>query len=284
MVTFVANQATDMRSLPELALLADYSNLTFPVAVIGDSFTATADNISFDFTGSSFVIVASVPVSGTIEGMAIRLDEQPAYSISGLSLDIGSVNDLFSGGVDAGLTELLSGDDEVIGSGGNDNLRGYGGNDTISGHNGKDDLHGQGGDDTLIGGTGNDRLFGATGADTLIGGGGANKLYGGPGPDAFVFDTIVQLIKADKIKDFQPTIDQIQLDNAYFTEIGADGPLQHAMFHVGRKAHDSNDRIIYNHHNGRLFYDPDGTGSDHKVEFAVLKGHPHLDADNFLVI
>jgi hypothetical protein len=42
------------------------------------------------------------------------------------------------------------------------------------------------------------------------------------------------------------------------------------MFWKGAKAHDANDRIVYNPKNGALFYDPDGTGAGTAVKIAVL--------------
>ena len=80
----------------------------------------------------------------------------------------------------------------LIGSFGNDTLRGtaaadaiYGieGNDTIDGRDGDDTLFGGLGVDTLIGGNGNDQLKGEGGNDTLEGGLGDDRLEGGLGDD-----------------------------------------------------------------------------------------------------
>jgi Ca2+-binding RTX toxin-like protein len=80
----------------------------------------------------------------------------------------------------------------LIGSFGNDTLKGtaapdaiYGieGNDTIEGRDGDDTLFGGLGTDTLLGGNGNDQLKGEGGNDTLEGGLGDDRLEGGLGDD-----------------------------------------------------------------------------------------------------
>lgn len=57
-----------------------------------------------------------------------------------------------------------SGDDELLGSDGIDNLYGGNGNDTLMGYNGNDGLYGGAGTDTLTGGGGGDRFLLSTGA------------------------------------------------------------------------------------------------------------------------
>lgn len=64
------------------------------------------------------------------------------------------------------------GDDVICGGPGKDILEGEGGNDSIDGGGGSDDVIGQAGNDTLLGGGNNDYLEGALGDDDLDGGGG----------------------------------------------------------------------------------------------------------------
>jgi Ca2+-binding RTX toxin-like protein len=80
----------------------------------------------------------------------------------------------------------------IVGSNGNDTLRGtpaadvisgLGGNDRIKGLAGKDVICGGPGKDRLLGGKGKDKLLGQKGKDTLFGGPGKDKLKGGPGKD-----------------------------------------------------------------------------------------------------
>lgn len=87
------------------------------------------------------------------------------------------------GDADAFFGILLSGDDEITGSSGNDTLKGYAGDDTIDGASGNDVLYGGAGADELDGGAGADRLFGEADSDLLFGGAGNDRLDGGDGDD-----------------------------------------------------------------------------------------------------
>jgi Ca2+-binding RTX toxin-like protein len=66
-------------------------------------------------------------------------------------------------------------------------LLGTAGDDVLRGDHGMDQLFGFKGDDRLIGGAGADRLHGGGGDDVLIGGFGTDRLSGGGGADLFVF-------------------------------------------------------------------------------------------------
>ncbi|WP_303812850.1 Ig-like domain-containing protein, partial [Sandarakinorhabdus limnophila] len=76
-----------------------------------------------------------------------------------------------------------SGNDVIRGLAGNDQLFGLAGNDTLDGGAGDDYVDGDDGDDTLVGGDGNDRLVGGNGNDTLDGAEGNDTLEGGNGND-----------------------------------------------------------------------------------------------------
>lgn len=76
-----------------------------------------------------------------------------------------------------------SADDILIGSDGNNQLRGEHGNDQLIGGGGDDILRGGNDDDTLDGGSGNDNLRGDSGNDTLTGGSGNDFIQGGDGND-----------------------------------------------------------------------------------------------------
>ncbi|VEP18019.1 hypothetical protein H1P_6740001 [Hyella patelloides LEGE 07179] len=73
--------------------------------------------------------------------------------------------------------------DSVIGSAGNDTLRGRDGNENLNGLAGDDSLEGRNGDDILNGGAGNDSLFGGDGNDVLEGSDGNDSLDGGDDND-----------------------------------------------------------------------------------------------------
>lgn len=80
------------------------------------------------------------------------------------------------------------GNDFILGSSADNQLKGSYGNDTIRGGGGNDNLYGDAGDDRLDGGTGNDRLFGGSGDDYLRGGEGNDYLLGESGADRLYGD------------------------------------------------------------------------------------------------
>ena len=67
-----------------------------------------------------------------------------------------------------------AGNDLILGTAGNDNLRGLGGDDCIVGGDGNDRLRGNRGNDILLGGAGNDRLRGGQNTDVCDGGSGTD--------------------------------------------------------------------------------------------------------------
>jgi Ca2+-binding RTX toxin-like protein len=71
----------------------------------------------------------------------------------------------------------------VVGTGGQDRLKGTRKQDVIAGLGGRDRISGRRGNDVLCGGPGRDRLKGGPGKDRLLGQGGADILIGGPGKD-----------------------------------------------------------------------------------------------------
>ncbi len=96
---------------------------------------------------------------------------------------------------DGGTLVGTAGNDDIRGSAGADRLQGHkgddviragAGNDTVIGDQGDDLIFGEAGNDTLHGGAGNDMIFGGAGDDFLNGGGGIDLLCGGAGADRYV--------------------------------------------------------------------------------------------------
>ncbi len=149
-------------------------------------------------------------------------------------------------------------------------------------------------ENTLIGNAGANIIKGGTVsaariADVLNGGLGNDTLSGGLGRDTFIFNTkLSSTANLDKITDFSAVDDVIHLENTgIFTALGsARGTLSTAKFWASTtgKAHDTNDRILYNTRTGELFYDPDGTGRQAAVEFANLTNKAKITAADFVVI
>lgn len=140
--------------------------------------------------------------------------------------------------------------------------------------------------DKLIGNSRNNSFAGEAGADRLYGKAGNDELYGGAGADRFYFDTkLSRTSNVDYISDFRVVDDSIYLDNAIFTKIAGTGKMSSAQFYASNtgKAHDGNDRILYNKKTGDLFYDSDGNGKAAAVHFAVLSDNLKLTSADFFL-
>jgi len=177
-----------------------------------------------------------------------------------------------------------SGNDKLYGRGGNDHINGGSGSDRLDGGAGNDTLVGEGGNDVLKGGDGNDTISAGSGNDVIHGGKGADVLYGSSGRDAFVFDTALGTGEVDTIRGFSRKYDTVRLEDSVFTKAGPKGWLKWDAFHVGSKAADAEDRIVYDRKTGALYYDKDGTGVAAQVKFAQLdKGLKLTHLDFFIV-
>jgi Ca2+-binding RTX toxin-like protein len=158
---------------------------------------------------------------------------------------------------------------------------------------------GSGLENLVASGTASLVLTGNALANSLTGNAGANKIYGkagndvlagGAGKDMFVFDTrLNKSSNVDRILDFKSSDDSLWLDNAVFTKLGKGTPgkpvkFKAGMFHEGKKAHDKDDRIVYDKKTGALYYDQDGTGSKAQVKFATITNKAKLYYHDFFVI
>jgi Ca2+-binding RTX toxin-like protein len=126
-------------------------------------------------------------------------------------------------------------------------------------------------------------IYGNDGANVINGSAGKDTLYGGKGKDTFVFNTRSPASHYDKLADFSSKDDTIKLENAVFTKLKA-GTLKSSAFWKGAKAHDKDDRIIYDSSKGKIYYDADGTGSSKQVLVATVKAKTALYASDFVVI
>ena len=61
------------------------------------------------------------------------------------------------------------------------------------------------------------------------------------------------------------------------------GWLKADAFHVGSRAADAEDRIIYDAAKGALYYDTDGAGGNAQVQFAKLDKHLSLTINDFKI-
>lgn len=156
--------------------------------------------------------------------------------------------------------------------------------DILHGSGGNDTLYGYAGGDFLEGGRGNDKLYGGDGNDELRGGLGRDTLTGGAGRDAFEFHSKLSKSNVDVIRDFSPKDDRFELSPSIFKTSGQ--PLSYIKsgeFWKGTKAHDADDRILYNQKTGVVYYDPDGTGAEQAMAFAKVKAGTKLTYKDFFI-
>jgi Ca2+-binding RTX toxin-like protein len=158
------------------------------------------------------------------------------------------------------------------------NFTGTNGANTLTGNELNNVIKGLGGKDVLSGNGGNDALYGGNGNDAL---------YGGLGKDLFVFDFRPNSkTNKDSIKDFNVRDDTIYLDNKVFTKIGKDGNLKAGAFWASNtgKAHDKDDRVIYDKDSGVLYYDADGSGKGAAVAFTTISKKLALTGKDFFIV
>ncbi len=166
---------------------------------------------------------------------------------------------------------------------GNDSIVGTENSDLLDGYRGDDQILGQDGNDRMFGNLGADRLFGGDGDDTLSGGLGKDRLSGDAGSDKFQFDAKLGAANADRVKDFDPSADVIQLAAKVFGL--PKGDLAADAFVIGPAAADAGDRIVYDDATGRLSFDADGSGSGSGLQlFAILTPGLALSADDFRIV
>ncbi|MDQ6434969.1 calcium-binding protein [Mesorhizobium sp. LHD-90] len=138
----------------------------------------------------------------------------------------------------------------------------------------------------VVGNSGVNILNGKGGNDVMKGLAGNDKLTGGAGADAFVFNTALHgTMNVDTITDFSVVDDTIQLQKSIFQSLIL-GPLHLSRFRANTtgQAQDTNDFIIYDKDDGRLYYDADATGVGARVHFATLTGAPSITNADFVVI
>lgn len=82
--------------------------------------------------------------------------------------------------------EYFSSIENIVGSRGNDVIKGDHNNNVLRGNDGNDRLYGRHGDDHLFGDAGHDKIYGGYGNDTIEGGDGNDRILGGKGDDTLV--------------------------------------------------------------------------------------------------
>ncbi|MEO0989512.1 MAG: M10 family metallopeptidase C-terminal domain-containing protein [Pseudomonadota bacterium] len=179
------------------------------------------DSITLDVLGNSTIEVTATDIGYRLFEEEILTDTWAvwAYEPTLLSQDdritASDGNDIVFGWNGDDMIRGNNGSDILYGGNGDDRIIGGNGADTSFGGSGKDTLNGNGGSDTLWGQAGSDKLNGGNSTDVLIGGEGADVQRGGGGSDVFQFLSVEDSgpAKADRdlIKDFKPGTDLIDL-------------------------------------------------------------------------
>ena len=284
----------------KLDVIMDYSSEKFTAT--GVLLKDDAKNyMQFTGTGLTYKFVKGEIhgiTGGTLTAFKVVNGGITVINETGLSLSAKTLNAAIDSGSSVKfLAALLSGSDTITGTAyadmiwgdkGNDKIYGGAGNDDLDGDSGNDFVYGQNGHDWLDGGTGNDLLDGGAGNDHLRGQAGNDTLTGGIGKDTFIFDTALSAsTNVDSITDFNVADDTIELVKTFaFTALTKTGTLASSAFYASTsgKAHDSNDRIIYETGTGKLFYDANGNASGGSVHFATLSKNLALTHADFFVV
>ena len=151
------------------------------------------------------------------------------------------------------------------------------GNYNASGRNGQNDF--------LAGNSGNNIINGLSGNDTIRGGLGNDTLTGGAGLDTFQFLTAPNTaLNRDIITDYNVADDTIQMDNAVYILLGANGALAANLFKNLLTAQDADDCILYDQANGNLYYDTNALTAGGVVHFAEVTNGLALTNLDFVVV
>jgi len=271
----------DLSGSPLADVLSGFAGDDFLSADKGDDFVTGGEGKDVMIGGAGVDTVSYLDKVDSVK-VALNGDAEAFVKVGGVVEDTisdfenvigGSGNDRLTGDGFNNVLIGVSGDDAIFGKNGNDRLFGFDGRDLIEGGRGSDKLDG---------GDGKDRLRGDAGFDELHGGAGNDVLIGGRGGDWFVFDTkLSSRTNVDDVKDFTVNHDMIGLDMHIFTKVGAS--LSKGEFHIGSRAGDEDDRIIYNEETGKLKYDKNGSEAGGAKTFAVLDTHLDLDHRDFFV-
>lgn len=177
-------------------------------------------------------------------------------------------------------------DNAIYGGAFRDGLEGGGGDDRIRGREGHDTLRGGSGDDRLFGGDGDDALYGNDdGRDYIFGGRGRDTIelrFDDMAEDRLYYDVNPEPENADFILGFSPGEDRFFLDRSVYAGLTSNWRLDRDAFHLGSSAADAEDRIVYNRVDGKLHYDPDGTGGAAMSLIATLTDKPELSHIDFV--
>jgi len=175
---------------------------------LGDTLTGNILSNNLTGQGGNDLIAGGGGADNLLGGSgADTLDYSASTAPVNIVFDQG---DVFNGTGGDAQGDFGSGFEAVIGSSGNDTIRGYTftdgtGQEILFGGAGNDSLIGGGDNDTLIGGAGEDSLFAGSGNDLLVGGGG-DLASGDTGNDTLAFELDGVVTISGSLADFTYTL------------------------------------------------------------------------------
>jgi len=226
-------------------------NVDGDIAVFLSAVDAEGDAISFGVSDDRFEVVE------TDDGLALKLksgealdyETEPQIDVVVTATDEHgeSASETFT----ITVTDVDEGPPPIIGTPGNDRLRGTNNDDVIDGLAGNDIISGRGGDDVIIGGEGNDRLYGGSGDDTFVVTGdsqGFDRVIGGSGDDQIVAGADDTTIGLNNFGNWVETISSGGFDNVTIEGTAGNNTLNFSRTDLdGIEAIDAgagNDRVI----------------------------------------
>jgi Ca2+-binding RTX toxin-like protein len=204
-----------------------------------------------------------------------------------------------------------NGNDSITTGAGDDILFGGPTNPITPAFDGDDTLDAGAGNDTVLAGFGNDYLIGGDGNDSLAGGPGADTVIGGSGNDSFYYNNFGEGVTVgsttglatnslpDQWGDFVVGQDKIILQFSGFPGLSAvEGTnrlssrsflvLESGAYPSGfgpAGATKSDPFLFYQNADGRLGFDPDGSGgSNTGITLAILNNRPAITASDITLI
>jgi hypothetical protein len=193
----------------------------------------------------------------------------------GIEINVGAISLNNHGTITRGINDDANGNNVIVNDGA---IRGgikFGG--------GVDVYNGSGGGtvDHIACGSGTDLIVLGKGSTIVLLGDGNDVVTAGSGRDSFWFSSHDHV---DHINNYNSDLDHIVLSQSAFAGITSNlGSLSAADFHVGSHATTWSQHIVYNPHNGFLYYDVYGNASAHQAHFATVAPHLALTAADFLV-
>ncbi|MEM9228620.1 MAG: LamG-like jellyroll fold domain-containing protein [Pseudomonadota bacterium] len=192
---------------------------------------------------------------GSIKNLAVLdrpLNEAEAIILFAGGGNVAALGDSVNGA-------MASNSGRAVSSSNEDLMIGTDAGEKLAGKAGDDDIQGGGGDDLISGGRGNDNLEGGAGADKFA--------YRNP-----------EKAGVDQITDFTSGEDMIAFKAENLNLVGdfVDS------ISLTRFAKDEEDRVLYHKQTGMIYFDKDGSGTDHdRVALAEIEPGTDLTVNDF---